>query len=120
MDFMVSGHNGGSIREGNMASQIIRATTPTIEFAFKTVSVSNISAAILTIKQGGVVLIEKALSEATIGEKSLSWTLTQEECLTLNNGKATIMLNWLTADGTRGASRENSAEVIPNHITEVI
>ena len=103
-----------------MASQITRGTTPTITFNFKVVSVSNISAAILTIKQGGLIKIEKTLAAATVGNTTLSWTLSQSDCLELTNGKATIMLNWLTADGTRGASKENITEVIPNHITEVI
>ena len=103
-----------------MASQITRGTTPTITFNFKVVSVANISAAILTIKQNGVIKIEKDLSAATVGEKSLSWTLTQTDCLSLADGKATIMLNWLTIDGTRGASYEYVTEIINNHIGEVI
>lgn len=101
-------------------AQIIRGTTPTITFNFKVVSVANISTAILTIKQYGTVLIEKTLAVATVGETSLSWTLSQTDCLSLTNGNATIMLNWLTADGTRGASKENVTEIIPNHIVEVI
>lgn len=103
-----------------MASQIIRGTTPTIEFTFKEVAVENISTAILSFKQNGTVLIEKDLDDATAGAKSLSWILTQEECLTMNYGKATVMLNWLLADHTRGASNEYIIEIVANHINEVI
>ena len=103
-----------------MASQIIRGTTPTIEFTFKDVTVANIVTAILSIKQNGVILIEKELVDATVAQKSLSWTLTQAECLTLAYGKSTVMLNWLLVDGTRGASNEYIVEIVANHINEVI
>lgn len=45
--------------------RIIMGTTPTFEYTFKTVDVSNITTAVLTIKQGGEVAIEKTLSDAT-------------------------------------------------------
>lgn len=101
-------------------AQIIRGTTPTIEFTFSHISVADIATAILTIKQGGEILVEKDLTSATVGEDSLSWTLTQEECLDLKYGKSTVMINWLLASSTRGASREYIVEIINNHINEVI
>ena len=103
-----------------MAFQIIRGTTPTIQYTFNVVSVENISAAILTIKQAGVVKVEKELSAATVGEKTLSWTLTQEESFLLKTGISAVMLNWLTADGTRGASKQYNVEITPNAVNEVI
>lgn len=101
-------------------AQIIRGTTPTIEFTFSHISVADITTAILTIKQNGSIAIEKEISDATVGETSLSWELTQSECLGLNYGRSTVMINWLLQDGTRGASNEYSVEVVQNHIPEVI
>lgn len=101
-------------------AQIIRGTTPTIEFSFSQIDVTKLTAAILTVKQSGNVLIEKEMASATVGEASVSWELTQEECLLLNYGRATIMINWLLQDGTRGASNEYSVDIVQNHIPEVI
>ena len=101
-------------------TKIIIGTTPTIKYKFKVVNVSEISVAILTIKERGVNIIEKDLSDATVGEDSLSWTLTQEETLQLGSKTATMMLNWKTEDGTRGASEEVFIQGAPNHVREVI
>ena len=102
--------------------KIIRGTTPTIEYKFRVVNVSDISVAVLTFKQGGNVVIEKDLETATIGENSLSWRISQEESLLLEPGakKITIMLNWKLQDGTRGASNEEEALAADNHKNEVI
>ena len=101
-------------------TKIIIGTTPTITYKFKVVDVSEITVAILTIKERGVNIIELNLSDATIGEDTLSWTLTQEETLQLGGKTATMMLNWKTEDGTRGASEEVFITGAPNHIREVI
>ena len=84
------------------------------------VDVSEITKAILTIKERGVIIIELNLSDATIGEDSLSWTLTQEETLLIGTRTATMMLNWKTEDGTRGASEQVFVTGGDNHIREVI
>lgn len=99
---------------------IIRGTTPTIEYTFKTVNVDNIVTAYLTIMQRGVVIIEKDLSQADIGEKSLSYSLSQEETLSLAIGKASMMHNFVLGDGTRGASDEVEVDIERNHKNEVI
>ena len=101
-------------------TKIIIGTTPTITYTFKVVPVDSITSAILTIKERGVNIIEKNLSDATVGENTLSWTLTQEETLQLGTKTATMMLNWKTEDGTRGASEEVFIQGSPNHIREVI
>ena len=62
---------------------ISRGTTPTIQYNFKIIDPSTIVTAYLTIKQDGVLMIEKNLSEATVGDNFLNWTLTQEETLSL-------------------------------------
>ena len=101
-------------------TKIIIGTTPTITYKFKVVDVSEITKAILTIKERGVIIIELNLSDATIGEDSLSWTLTQEETLLIGTRTATMMLNWKTEDGTRGASEQVFVTGGDNHIREVI
>ena len=101
-------------------TKIIIGTTPTITYKFKVVDVSEITVAILTIKERGVNVIELNLSDATVGEDSLSWTLTQEETLQIGVKTCTMMLNWKTQDGTRGASEEVFIQGSPNHIREVI
>ena len=101
-------------------TKIIIGTTPTITYKFKVVDVSEITVAILTIKERGVNIIELNLSDATVGEDSLSWTLTQEETLLIGTRTATMMLNWKPEDGTRGASEEVFITGANNHIREVI
>lgn len=100
-------------------SNVIRATTPTIKYTFKVVSVSDITKAYLTIKKGEVT-IEKDLSDAIVGEKYLAWTLTQQETLSIAAGNAQMELNWLTQGGTRGASKRVNVTFDPNLKEEVI
>ena len=94
---------------------IIRYTTPTIQFKFSTVSVTDITVAYLVIKQGGRAVIERDLTTATIvhttngqnvvTENYLQWKLTQEETKKLSkNLDATIYCDWKLSDGTRGLS----------------
>ena len=44
-------------------------------------SPTDFRTAILTIKSQSEIILEKTLADATIGEDSLSWTLTQQETL---------------------------------------
>ena len=101
-------------------SSIIRGTTPTIKFTFSTIDSSDITDAFLTINQNDTKVIEKDIDTASIDTGEISWQLTQEECLSLELGNATFMLNWLLADGTRGASIKGAAKIIPNYKNEVI
>lgn len=101
-------------------TKIIIGTTPTITYKFKVVDVADITVAILTIKERGVNIIELNLSDATVGEDSLSWTLTQQETLDIGVRTASIMLNWKLRDGTRGASKEESITGVNNHVREVM
>lgn len=63
---------------------IARGTTPTIEFTFSSISPTDINTAYLTIKQNKILKIEKNINEANIGDANISWNLTQEETLKLN------------------------------------
>lgn len=100
-------------------SCVIRATTPTFKYTFATVNVANISQAYLTIAKNGTTVLEKSLADATVGEDYISWTLTQAETLSLLPGTAAVMLNWLTRDGTRGSSG-NETLVIERNLKEVV
>lgn len=99
--------------------KIIIGTTPTITYKFHIVSPTEFRTAILTIR-ANTMLIERTLESATIEEDSISWTLTQEETLLLGAKSAKMMLNWVTVDGTRGASEETSIMGANNHKREVI
>ena len=101
-------------------TQIIIGTTPTITYTFKTVSPADLTKAILTIKCAGQIILEKNLADAVVGENSLSWTLTQQETLDIGTRSGKMMLNWLTASGTRGASAETPITGVTNHKKEVI
>lgn len=101
-------------------TKIIIGTTPTITYKFSVVSVSDITSAILTIKERGTTIIEKSLADASVGEDTLSWTLTQQETLDMGAKSASIMLNWKLNDGTRGASKEEVIMGVDNHVREVM
>lgn len=101
-------------------ARIIIGTTPTITYKFKIVSPAELEKAILTIKIAGQVIIEKTLADASVGEDTLSWTLTQEETLSIGTRSGKMMLNWLTHSGKRGASEETTIAGIQNHVREVI
>ncbi len=101
-------------------SRVIIGTTPTITYKFNKVVVSDIAVAILTIKANNSILVEKHLEDATVGEKSLSWTLTQSETLSFDTSILKMMINWKLNDGTRGASAETKVVGVDNHKREVI
>ena len=99
---------------------IVRATTPTIKYKFSVVDVQDISEAYLTVRQNGSLLFEKDLSDAYVGTDYLSWTFTQAETLQMTSGRITMMLNWKTENGTRGASEKSMLEIDDNYKAEVI
>ena len=99
---------------------IVVGTTPTIQFKFKTILPSDIAQARLTVKRNNMVIITKTLTDATVGEDAMAWTLSQSETLLIGVGQRDIMLNWLTANGTRGTSAETKINFIPNHIMAVM
>lgn len=94
-----------------MAS-IIRGTTPTLKYTFNDIQVSDITAAYLTIKAKET--IEKDLSAATVGQKDLSWKLTQAETIDFGDS-ISVMINWKLQDGTRGASEKTTIRVDENY-----
>lgn len=99
---------------------IVIGTTPTIIYKFGIISPDDLIQAKMTIKGKNTILLSKFLSEATIGEDNISWKLSQAETLSLGVGTRTMMLNWLTADGTRGVSPKVTVNVTDNDIAEVM
>ena len=84
---------------------IVRGTTPTIRFTFKTIDPREMEAAYLTISQDGV-LIEKGLGEAEAYGDCLEWRLSQAETLSLVADRATkVQCRYRLPDGTAGASK---------------
>ena len=100
-------------------ANLIRATTPTFKYTFKCVDVADIVEAYLTIEQDSFEL-EKDLDAATVGEDYIAWALTQSETLELQPGNASVMLNWKTDQGLRGASKKTMIMVDQNLKDEVI
>lgn len=101
-------------------ANIIRATTPTIKYTFKHVNVEDITVAYMTIMMGQEVVVEKDLVQATVEEDALSWTLTQQETLSMTGCRVSVMLNWKLSDGTRGASARTTLFMESNDKDEVI
>ena len=102
-------------------AQIIRGTTPTLEFTFSDVTVGNITKAILTVKQDSTIMIEKDREAATIGEKSISWTLAQDDTLKLKSGRtADVVCDWKTDSGIRGRSNQLKVDIGEPGKNEVI
>lgn len=88
---------------------IVRGTTPSITFVFKTVTVTNISKAVLRLKQNGTTVVERNEDTMTADgdAKTIKWTLTQEETLSLMPKRdVEVVCDWLLLDGTRGRSRK--------------
>lgn len=101
-------------------SEIVRGTTPTIRYTFSTVDPADISNAVLTIAQRGTARITKTLAAATVGEGTLSWTLTQAETLSLSKTDAEINLDWLLESGIRGAGVTLDVKVLNPGVNEVM
>ena len=94
---------------------IALGTTPTIIYKPKTVSPTSFAIADLTIEKVNSVVLTRHIDSATVSDIEISWKLTQAETLGLAVGTYSIMCNWVTADGTRGISKETQLQVIDNH-----
>lgn len=104
--------------------KIVIGTTPTIKYTFQKVATDTLAKAVLTVKQGRKILIQKELEDATVEEGAISWRLSQRETLLINalgeDAEAVMMLNWLTGMGVRGVSEKTVIKVEENHISEVM
>ena len=101
-------------------AEIVKGTTPTIQYTFSRINPANLTAAYLTIREGDTVTLEKDITTASIGENDISWTLTQAETLAFEAKEIRVMLNWLLQDGTRGTSKKSKILIQENDKEEVI
>ncbi len=100
---------------------IVRGTTPTIKITFSEIDPSTIEIAYLVIKQLGISPIEVPFDRAVLGNDYISFTLTQNETLTLIEGnQCEIYCDWKTQDGTRGRSKACRCTVEATGKDEVI
>lgn len=77
-----------------------RGTTPIIQYRFKKNNVTDLTVAVLTIKQA-CKAIEKNLDTAIINAEDniIGWTLTQEETLGfISEENAEVQLRWKIGD----------------------
>lgn len=98
---------------------IIKGTTPTIKWKFSTVDVANIAAAYFVMKSDEHS-IEKTLASAAIADNALSWTLTQQETLAMEQHDYILLLDWKLADETRGTGKPALIRILPAVKNEVI
>lgn len=100
---------------------ITRGTTPTIVFTFDDIDPTQITKAILSIKEldTKAVVLTRELAEISVVDGTIPVTLTQGDTLSVN-GKAEILLNWKTGDGSRGTSKKLVVDFEKNHIDKVI
>lgn len=102
-------------------AEIIRGTTPTLKFNFRTVNPAEIDTAYLVIKQLGQEKLRLSLSDATASANALSWTLTQEQTLHLAIGRDVVAVcDWKLQNGVRGRSEEAVFDVGEPGVKEVI
>jgi hypothetical protein len=100
---------------------LIRGTTPTVSVSYDLIYTEDITDARLVVKQCGIKVLELGKTRATDADNSLTWTLTQQETLQLKPGRiATVMVDWLLTDGTRGRSEELAFRVEDSGIEGVI
>ncbi|MBR4591189.1 MAG: hypothetical protein IKO36_11085 [Bacteroidaceae bacterium] len=100
--------------------RVVLATTPTIEYTFRSVVPSDIVSAELTIKKDGVIVVRKHLSDAEVLGDKMSFLLSQSDTLALGVGTAEVMLNWLDNNGICGVGKTEIFKIVPNHRREVM
>ncbi len=103
-------------------SSLIRGTTPTIQFNFYDVDVTDINVAYLYIKQRCQNVIEKDISTATVDttNNALKWTLSQQESLALiPKQSAVIGCDWMV-QAIRGRTNTLAVTIENSGMDEVI
>lgn len=95
---------------------IALGTTPTILINLDKVDPKTFVIADLTVKNRNGIIITRNIDTASIEGSQISWKLTQKETLKLTTvASYKVMCNWVTADGTRGITKETDLRVIDNH-----
>lgn len=80
-----------------------RGTTPTITYNVD-IDLTSALELYVTLKQGGVVVVEKTIADAEITDKAVTITLTQEETLKLDPGQVFMQIRAKMPDGSALAS----------------
>ena len=85
---------------------MIRATTPTHTFTFpQDIAPADCDKILITYKQGNKKVLEKTEEDLTIGEKSVSYTFSQEDTkLFTDREKASVQMRVLLLTGEALAS----------------
>lgn len=102
---------------------VVKGTTPTFRYKARTVDVSDVAVAYLTIQQFGADKIQKDITSATVDtdEGTIAWKLTQTESLTLDPARsATAYCDVRLSDGTRFAASEITFNIGKTGKAEVI
>lgn len=86
---------------------IIRGTDSDIQITFNTVNPATITTAYLTIDQGGKTVLEKDLTTATVGQKTLTWTLSQAETLSLSTYRDVSIQCRYKVNGTKAGATKH-------------
>jgi hypothetical protein len=101
--------------------EILQATTPTFIITVPNyIDLSTVDNLCFSLKQNNNVLIHKYMDSLAVDGQTVSVFLTQLDTLQLSAGQATIQLNWLYGDGTRGGTREEVITVLDNLLKEVM
>ena len=82
-----------------------RGTTPTLVLTFsdETLDLTQASNVYVTIEAAGQILTKPG-SALAVEERQISVFLSQSETLAFSPGRVKIQVNWIYADGKRGAS----------------
>lgn len=99
---------------------MIQSTTPTFVLTVPdSVDLTLPAHFYCTIKQGNTY-IQKNDSRLTIGEHTVSVSLTQAEANSLDVGTARLQLNWTYANGSRAASDIVTIDITENLLRGVL
>ena len=87
-----------------------RGTTPTITYNVD-VDLTSAVELYVTLKQGGIVMVEKEIEDTEITDKTITITLTQEETLKLDPGQVLMQIRAKMPEGTALASNIMTGDV---------
>lgn len=99
---------------------MIQATTPTI-----TLTITNAGELDLTTAEHVYVTLEQnggslTITDLSVEPQAVSFTLSQEDSLSLPVGPMNCQINWVFADGTRGATKLRTLTIQRNLIEKVL
>ena len=87
-----------------------RGTTPTITYNVD-VDLTSAVELYVTLKEGGLVVIEKSIDDIEVTDKTITITLSQEETLKLDPGQVLMQIRAKMPDGSALASNIMTGDV---------